>query len=58
MNDHLVMCSATITTLPIEIFEGYIFPCLSNADIKSFGNTGIKRFEDIANEYLKDNSCK
>ena len=52
------MCSATILTLPIEIFEGFIFPYLSTADIKSFGNTGIERFEDIANEYLKDNNCE
>ena len=58
MNDQIVMCSATIITLPIEIFEGFIFPCLSNADIKSFGKTGIKRFEEIANEYLKDNNCE
>ena len=58
MNDQVVMCSATILTLPIEIFEGFIFPCLSTADIKSFGNTGIKRFEEIAKGYLKDNTCK
>ena len=52
------MGSASILTLPIELFEGFIFPCLDSADIKSFGNTGIKRFEDIASVYLKDNTCK
>jgi len=49
------MCSTTILDLPTEIFESVILPYLRDEDILNFGRIGIKRFEDIANGYLKDN---
>ena len=52
------MCSTTILDLPTEIFESVILPYLRDEDILNFGRIGIKRFEDIANGYLKDNKCK
>ena len=52
------MCSTTIIDLPTELIESFIFPYLSDGDIKRFGQTGQKRFEDIANYYLSKNKCK
>ena len=52
------MSSTTIVDLPTELIESFIFPCLSDSDIKRFGETGLKRFEDIANYYLSNNKCK
>ena len=50
--------NVSIIDLPIEIIEDFIFPLLTFEDIKSLGKTGIKRLEDISDEYLKDNKCK
>lgn len=52
------MSSTTIVDLPTELIESFIFPCLSDSDIKRFGETGLKRFEDIASYYLSNNKCK
>ena len=52
------MCSTTILDLPTEIFESVIFPYLRDEDVFNFGKIGIKRFEDLANGFLKDNKCK
>ena len=56
--DHKTMYSTTIIDLPTEVIDSFIFPFLTDVDIRHFGKIGIKRFEDIANEYLIDNKCK
>ena len=57
--DLFVRCySTTIIDLPSEIIRGFILPHLSESDIKSFAKTGVKRFEEISNEYLKSNPCE
>ncbi len=52
------MFSTTIIDLPTEVIDSFIFPFLTDVDIRHFGKIGVKRFEDIANEYLIDNKCK
>ena len=52
------MCSTSITDLPIEIIEDFIFPLLTDEDIRSCGKTKIKRLKDIVDDYLRINRCK
>ena len=52
------MCSTSIIDLPIEIIEDFIFPLLTDKDIKNCGKTRIKRLKDIVDDYLKNNYCK
>ena len=52
------MCSTSIIDLPIEIIEDFIFPLLTDEDIKSCGKTKNKRLKDIVDEYLRNNYCK
>ena len=52
------MCSTSIIDLPIEIIEDFIFPLLTDEDIKSCGKTKIKRLKDIVDDYLRNNRCK
>ena len=58
MNNHKTMYLTTLIDLPTEIIDSFIFPFLNDMDIRNFGKIGIKRFENIANEYLIDNKCK
>ena len=47
--------TVNIQNLPVEIFYEGIFRYLSDVDILNFGKTGNRKFEIIAEEYLK---CK
>lgn len=47
--------TVNIHNLPIEIFYEGIFRYLPDVDILNFGKTGNRKFEVIAEEYLK---CK
>ena len=52
------MCSTSIIDLPIEIIEDFIFPLLTDEDIKNCGKTKIKRLKEIVDDYLSNNRCK
>ena len=43
----------SIIDLPTEVIEKYLLIYLSNSDVGSFGNTGNKRFQQIANLVLR-----
>ena len=47
--------TVNIHSLPIEIFYEGIFKYLTDVEILNFGKTGNRKFEIIAEEYLK---CK
>ena len=53
-----MMGSTSIIDLPTEIIESFILPRLTDDDVRNFGKTNIRRFEEIAYEFLKDNKCK
>ena len=50
--------NVSITDLPIEMIEDFIFPLLTFQDIRNLKKIGMKRLEDIADKYLEDNKCK
>ena len=47
------MSTKSITNLPAEVIDKYLFVYLSSKDVRSFGMTGYPLFKHISNDTLR-----
>ena len=52
-----IMTERSILNLPNEIIEKHLLSYVSSKDIESFGNTGLKRFKEIAIQVIEERSA-
>jgi hypothetical protein len=45
--------ATSIVALPTEVIEKYLLIYLSNSDVRSFGKTGNKRFQQISKNVIR-----